>query len=185
MPTSAQIRDALKVLRPDDPWAIAGTEITMLSGVAPTEAELQAEIDRQLAGPTLSDHKEVRIAEINDAYSEAASPLIKGYPEIETKTWPQQDSEARAYLGWHASGEQGDPPITPVLDRILAGRNGNDGSETLYQLCQAVKVNAEMFTAAQEMTGLRQRLVKQIRAAETVEEVLAVVWPVGEDSADD
>lgn len=52
MRTMEQVRDALKVLRPNDGWGIAGTEITMLSGTMPSEEELQAEIDRQLAGPT-------------------------------------------------------------------------------------------------------------------------------------
>lgn len=124
----------------------------------------------------LDDAKALQTRKINDAYTAAAAPLIRDYPELETKTWPQQDAEASTYLSWHDDGEQDDPPATPVLDRILAGRNGDDGTETLYELCLAVRANAELFTQAQELTGRRQRLVRQIRQAETVEEVEAVVW---------
>lgn len=51
----------------------------------------------------------------------------------------------------------------------------------MLELCQAVRHNAELFTQAQDMTGLRQRLVRQIRQAETVEEVQGVVWPGPEE----
>ncbi|MCE8042423.1 hypothetical protein HOP60_09685 [Halomonas daqingensis] len=118
-----------------------------------------------------------QILAINNAYSAAVAPLIKDYPQPEPLSWAHQDAEAQAYLAWHASGEQGDPPATPVLDRILAGRNGDDGTETMLELCQAVERNAQQFRQAQELTGLRQRLVKAVRNAETVEEVEAVVWP--------
>ena len=126
-----------------------------------------------------------QILAINDAYSQAVAPLIKDYPSPEPLSWAHQDAEAQAYLAWHAAGEQGDPPATPVLDRILAGRNGDDGTETMLELCQAVERNAEMFRQAQELTGLRQRLVKAVRAAKTVEQVKAVVWPVPEEERAD
>lgn len=68
------------------------------------------------------------------------------------------------------------PPATPVLDQILAGRNEGGGTETMLELCEAVETNAAQFRQAQVLTGKRQRLVKLIRAADTVEEVEAVVW---------
>ncbi|MFI0472977.1 hypothetical protein ACGLWX_09710 [Halomonas sp. HMF6819] len=116
-----------------------------------------------------------KIREINDAYESQVRPLIRDYPEIEQQTWPSQDAEARAYLAWLGAA-QGDAPATPVLDNILAGRNGDDGTETLEQLSRAVMENAEQFTQAQQLTGKRQRLVKQARAAESAEALDAIVW---------
>ncbi|MGQ7253991.1 hypothetical protein [Vreelandella titanicae] len=123
----------------------------------------------------LADDKAAKIKEINDAYTADAQPLIKEYPEVEQQTWALQDAEAKAYLAWH-DDQQGDPPATPVLNQILAGRNGEDGTETMHELCIAVRGNAEMFTQFQQLTGRRQRLVKQVRGAETVEAVDVVEW---------
>lgn len=128
-----------------------------------TEAELLAEA------------QSAKIREINDAYTAAAEPLIKEYPEIEQQSWTEQNREARAYLDWHAA-PQGDAPATPVLDNILLGRNGEDGTETLAELCEAVVSNAERFTLFQQITGRRQRLVKAVRAAETEEAANAIEW---------
>lgn len=123
----------------------------------------------------LAEAQAAKITEINDAYSAEAEPLIKDYPEVEQATWIAQEAEARAYLEWHAD-PQGDAPATPVLDYILIGRNGEDGTETLAELCQAVVSNAERFTQFQQLTGKRQRLVKAVRAAEAVEAVNAIQW---------
>ena len=123
----------------------------------------------------LADAQASKIKEINDAYSEQAEPLVREYPEIEQQSWTEQNREARAYLEWHAA-PQGDAPATPVLDNILLGRNGEDGTETLAELCEAVVSNADRFTLFQQLTGKRQRLVKAVRAAEAVEAVNAIQW---------
>jgi len=120
----------------------------------------------------LADAQASKIREINDGYTAEAQPLIKEYPEIEQQSWVAQNSEARAYLAWH-DDQQGDAPATPVLDNILAGRNGEDGTETLQDLCLAVVDNADRFTQFQQLTGRRQRLVK---TAEMIEEINAVWW---------
>ena len=126
------------------------------------------------AAELLAEAQAKKIKEINDAYTAAAKPLVKDYPEIEQQTWSLQDAEAKAYLGWF-EGQQGDAPATPVLDQILAGRNGDGGTETMHDLCLAVRGNSDMFTQFQHLTGRRQRLVKQVRAAET-EEATAITW---------
>ena len=117
-----------------------------------------------------------KIREINALYVESITPLIREYPEIEQKTWLAQESEARAYLEWEEFGGDSDPPLTPVLDNILLGRNGENGTETLKELCLAVLENADMFTLAQQLTGKRQRLVKEARLAEAVEEIELINW---------
>lgn len=123
----------------------------------------------------LADAQAAKIKEINDAYSGQAEPLVRDYPEIEQQSWTEQNREARAYLEW-LTDPQGDAPATPVLDNILLGRNGEDGTETLAELCEAVVSNAERFTQFQQLTGRRQRLVKEVRAAETVEGVAGIEW---------
>lgn len=123
----------------------------------------------------LAEAQAKKIKEINAAYTEQVQPLINDYPEVEQQTWIAQEQEARAYLVWH-DGQQGDAPETPVLNSILVGRNGDDGTETMQELCLAVRENANMFTQAQQLTGKRHRLVKQVRAAKTEDVANAVSW---------
>jgi len=123
----------------------------------------------------LADAQAAKIAEINAAYTAEAEPLIKEYPAVEQQTWLAQEAEARAYLEW-LEGQQVEKPSTPVLDAILLGRNGEDGTETMAELCAAVIDNADMFTQFQQLTGKRQRLVKAVKAADTVEEKNAISW---------
>lgn len=123
----------------------------------------------------LAEAQAAKIREINAAYTEQVQPLIKDYPEIEQQTWIAQESEATAYLTWYVD-QQGDAPAAPVLDNILAGRNGDDGTETMQELCLAVRENADMFTQAQQLTGKRHRLVKQVRAAEALDALDGIVW---------
>lgn len=123
----------------------------------------------------LADAQAKKIAEINAAYTAQAEPLIKEYPQVEQSTWPSQNYEARSYLDW-LGDPQGEQPSTPVLDAILLGRNGEDGSETMAELCTAVIDNADMFTQFQQLTGRRQRLVKDIKQATTAEDVNAISW---------
>lgn len=123
----------------------------------------------------LADAKAAKIIEINDAYTAEAQPLIEDYPEIEQQSWVAQNSEARAYLAWH-DDQQGDAPATPVLDNILAGRNGDEGEETLQELCLAVVDNADRFTQFQQLTGRRQRLVKAVRASDDEDVVDGISW---------
>ena len=131
-----------------------------------TAEELAEQLERRRAD---------KLRDINDAYTTTAQPLVKEYPEVETKSWDQQKADAEAYLAWHDT-QQGEPPQMMVLDKILAGRNGENGTETLYELCLAVQRNAAAFAEFQVLTGKRQRLAKAARAAETLEALEAVQW---------
>lgn len=139
----------------------------------------QTWVVREFTPEELADQLEQRRAdklrEINDAYTAAAAPLIKEYPEVETKGWDQQKADAEAYLAWHET-QQGEPPVMMVLDNILAGRNGEEGTETLHELSLAVQRNAAAFAEFQLLTGKRQRLAKEARAAETAEAFDAISW---------
>lgn len=147
------------------------------------EARAMFELAAQTAEPYVTDLEEelrvaraLKIAEINAMYVETVTPLIEAYPQIERDTWWAQEPEATAYLEWEDFGGDTDPPPTPVLDNILLGRNGEDGTETLHELCLAVLDNAQRFTEAQQLTGKRQRLVKLAKAAETQEEIELISW---------
>ena len=125
----------------------------------------------------LANARARKIDEINATYVESITPLIREYPEVEQATWLAQESEARAYLEWEEFGAEGEPaPPMPVLDNILIGRNGEDGTETMQQLCLAVLKNADLFAAAQQLTGKRQRLVKWAKAAGTIEGIELISW---------
>ena len=128
------------------------------------------------AAEKLKQAKRQQLRKLNDDYDAAIRPLIKSYPEVEREGWGEQKVEAQAYQAWIDAGSAGDPPATPTLDYILAGRNGEDGTETLAELVGKVLANVARFQAAQELTGKRHRLKKRIEQAETVEEVQAVVW---------
>lgn len=119
--------------------------------------------------------KAAKIREINNAYTKAAKPLIVDYPDLEQATWLAQESEARLYLAWYADQHE-EPPSTPVLNSILLGRNGDSGSESLYELCTAVQENADQFTAFQVLTGKRQRLVRSVKHAKTIGYIESVVF---------
>ncbi|RUR43383.1 hypothetical protein [Vreelandella populi] len=127
------------------------------------------------AAEKLADAQAAKIQQINAAYTEQVQPLVKDYPDIEQATWIAQEIEARAYLAWHVD-QHGAAPATPVLDNILTGRNGDGGSETLQELSQAVLENADMFTHAQQLTGKRQRLVKQVRETKVEEALDGISW---------
>lgn len=123
----------------------------------------------------LTNARASKIVEINARYVDSITPLIKEYPEIEQATWLSQEREARAYLAWYEA-QVGEVPSTVVLDNILIGRNGEDGTETMHELSLAVLENADLFTQAQQLTGKRQRLVKAVRAVESVEEIEPISW---------
>lgn len=140
-------------------------------------------VTREILPPTaeekaaaLSQAKAQALERLNAAYNAAIHPLIRTYPDIERETWPEQKAEAQAYQAWADAGSVGDAPATPVLDEILAGRNGADGTETIGELVGKVLANVKAFTSAQNLTGVRHRGERLIAAAETMEAVQAVTW---------
>ena len=136
--------------------------------------ELPADEQAQ-AAYVLENRRADKLRKINAAYTAAAEPLVKEYPEVETKGWDQQKADAEVYLAWHET-QRGELPTMMVLDKILAGRNGTDGTETLYELSVAVQRNAAAFAEFQVLTGKRQRLAKAAQAAETLEALDAIRW---------
>ncbi|WP_129138779.1 hypothetical protein [Modicisalibacter coralii] len=123
----------------------------------------------------LEQAREEALARLNDDYNALVEPMIKWYPETEQKTWNAQEAEAKAYQAWIDDGSGGDPPATPKLSGILAGRSP-DGSETMADLVAKVLNKVEQYSQALELMGRRQRGENLIAAAETPEEARAVTW---------
>lgn len=140
--------------------------------VAPYVALWQAEKDRldKAAAEaakeynSLTNTKARKLAEINAACDAALAALTAGYPSSELLTFDKQEAEARALLA--------DPEAsTPFLTPLAAAR----GLET-EELARKVIAKADAFTTASgHVIGLRQKDEDRLKAAQTVEDVAAIV----------
>lgn len=138
-------------------------------------AELQAQYEadpsqfEQLVDPepvplTLEEAKAAKLAEINAACQSTLEALTPTYPERELTTFDKQESEARAYLADATAS-------TPLLSALAAAR----GIE-LADLVQRVIAKADAFAVASgSIIGQRQALEDRLDAAQTVEDVRAIV----------
>ena len=140
--------------------------------VAPYVALWQAEKDRldKAAAEaaeeynSLANTKSRKLAEINAACDAALAALTADYPESELLTFDKQEAEARALLA--------DPEAaTPFLTPLAAAR----GLET-EELARKVIAKADAFTTASgHVIGLRQKDEDRLKAAQSVEDVAAIV----------
>ena len=117
-----------------------------------------------IPAPTLEEAKARKLTEINAACDAALSALTADYPESELLTFDKQEAEARALLA--------DPEAaTPFLTPLAAAR----GLET-EELARKVIAKADAFTTASgHVIGLRQKDEDRLKAAQTVEDVAAIV----------
>lgn len=126
--------------------------VTLIPDPVPTPEEL------------LAQAKADKLAEINAACQSTLEALTPTYPERELTTFDKQESEARACLADPAAS-------TPFLSALAAAR----GIE-LADLVQRVIAKADAFTSASGyIIGQRQALEDRLDAAETLEDVRAVV----------
>ena len=140
--------------------------------VAPYVALWQAEKDRldKAAAEaaeeynSLANTKARKLAEINAACDAALAALTASYPSSELLTFDKQEAEARALLA--------DPEaVTPFLTPLAAAR----GMET-EALARKVIAKADAFTTASgHVIGLRQKDEDRLKAAQSVEDVAAIV----------
>ena len=131
---------------------LAPLGVTLIPDPVPTSEEL------------LAQAKADKLAEINAVCQSTLEALTPTYPERELTTFDKQESEARAYLA--------DPTAsTPLLSALAAGR----GIE-LADLVQRVIAKADAFTIASGfIIGQRQALEDRLDAAQTVDDVQAVI----------
>ena len=113
---------------------------------------------------SLANTKARKIAEINADCDAALAALTASYPSSELLTFDKQEAEARALLA--------DPgAATPFLTPLAAARG-----MTVEELAQKVIAKADAFTAASGyVIGLRQKDEDRLKAAQTVEDVAAIV----------
>lgn len=113
---------------------------------------------------SLASTKARKLAEINAACDAALAALTAGYPSSELLTFDKQEAEARALLA--------DPEAaTPFLTPLAAAR----GLET-EELARKVIAKADAFTTASgHVIGLRQKDEDRLKAAQSVEDVAAIV----------
>lgn len=140
--------------------------------VAPYVVLWQAEKERQDKAAaeaaeeynSLANTKARKLAEINAACDAALAALTASYPSTELLTFDKQEAEARALLA--------DPEAsTPFLTPLAAAR----GLET-EELARKVIAKADAFTTASgHVIGLRQKDEDRLKAAQSVEDVTAIV----------
>ena len=113
---------------------------------------------------SLASTKARKLAEINAACDAALAALTASYPSSELLTFDKQETEARALLA--------DPEaVTPFLTPLAAAR----GME-IEALARKVIAKADAFTTASGyVIGLRQKDEDRLKAAQTVEDVAAIV----------
>ena len=154
----------------DDNWPLEPEAYN--DEVAPYVALWQAEKDRldKAAAEaaeeynSLANTKARKLAEINAACDAALAALTASYPSSELLTFDKQEAEARALL---ADPEAATPFLTP-----LAAARGM----TVEELARKVIAKADAFTTASgHVIGLRQKDEDRLKAAQSVEDVAAIV----------
>ena len=114
---------------------------------------------------TLDEAKRVKLAEINAACDAEIGAIKATYPDTEVMSWDKQGMEARA-LVLDATAD------TPLIDAIASAR-GIDRVE----LANRIIAHADQFaTASGASLGKRQKLKDEINAANSVKQVVAIVW---------
>lgn len=137
-------------------WSGSGWEVLQARPVAP-------EVPVDTVGK-LEELRDVLTASNNEQYEAAIGHMTSDYPTAEITTWERQRAEA---VAWGT-----DPAAaTPWID-IAATARGLDRDEYLARTL--AKVNA-FAVASAYLTGRRQGIDDQIRAATTAEELAAVV----------
>lgn len=105
-----------------------------------------------------------KLGEINSAYEQAIATLTPTYPDDERLTFDKQEQEARAWLADNSTS-------TPFVDALASGRQMDKA-----ELVSRIIAKADAFAIASgSLTGQRQRYEDLLDAAETAEEVEAIV----------
>lgn len=155
----AQVEDnrGTKYWLPGDTWQTEPREMEEL-GPLPDGALLER------PEKPFSQLKIEKLNEINAAYQQAIATLTPTYPDDERLTFDKQEQEARA---WQADNSTS----TPFVDALASGRQMDKA-----ELVSRIIAKADAFAIASgSLTGQRQRYEDLLDAAETAEEVEAIV----------
>lgn len=114
--------------------------------------------------PELPELKAIKLNEINALYQQAIATLTPTYPDDERLTFDKQEQEARAWLADNSTS-------TPFIDALVTGRQMDKA-----ELVSRIIAKADAFAIASGLlTGQRQRYEDLLDAAETAEDVAAIV----------
>jgi hypothetical protein len=150
---------------PTAPMKLTGTQVAQWQGQWVKLETRPVSPDPQPAPePSVGDLRPAAIEKNNAAYEAAIGAMTSDYPAAEITTWERQRAEA---VEWGADSAS----PTPWID-IAAQARGLDRDEYLARTL--AKVNA-FAVASAYLTGRRQGIDDQIRAATTAEELAAVV----------
>lgn len=119
-----------------------------------------------MSADELNHSKQLKEFAIRAEGAHRMEEIAMPYLPQERDTWASQLTEAQEYTANPDTAE------TPTLSAIAAGRN-----ITVAELVPLVIANADIFRQkAGEVLGTQQRLIGQIWAATTAEELGAVTW---------
>ena len=122
---------------------------------------------REFTPEELDDYQSNAVRSVNDHYNNLVNSLADDYPDYEKETWPNQESEARAWVVAQVTP-------TPVIDIIIAA-NGS----TKEDHCSHVISKADAYRAmAADYVGKRHVTVAAIRAATSRKEIDDIVASV-------
>lgn len=127
-------------------------------------------IDPQ-AAVTFAELQQRALDALNVAYTSATRQLSGGYPAAERESWPVQIAEARIVLN-------GDAGPTPWIDAAAAERG-------LARADLAARIDAldVAYRALHgRLSGIRQRLEREIAAATSAGQLAAITWPADPES---
>lgn len=118
----------------------------------------------KLPSKSLKDTKDEKLVEINALYQQAIATLTPTYPDDERLTFDKQEQEARSWLADNSTS-------TPFIDALASGRQMDKA-----ELVNRIIAKADAFALASGLlTGQRQRYEDLLDAAETAEDVAAIV----------
>lgn len=150
---------------PTKPMKLTGMQVAQWQGQWVKLAARPVSPDPQPAPePSVEDLRPAAIEKNNAAYEAAIGAMTSDYPAAEITTWERQRAEAVAWGDDSAAA-------TPWID-IAASARGLDRGEYLARTLAKVTAFAG---ASAYLTGRRQGIDDQIRAATTAEELAAVV----------
>lgn len=110
-------------------------------------------------------YKQVKFGQLSGTYQNAIRTIAGVVDSAEMTSWAKQEAEARAYLADNTVA-------TPILSVLVVSRNQG---ETILQLAEKIVLKADQYaTAYASVLGIYQDKQKQLEAATTVAEVLAI-----------
>ena len=162
--------EELKLVIPEnvnyDLYTLVPGQVNIENNTLSMEAALRTDIDVDQLRKTLLNKAEDDLNALYKKYTE-------GTPAVEQATWGLQLAEANYVKAYFESPDTMPVDQTPVLDLMVSQRKVPN--ETVFDLAKLVLAAANRYaTIAAILVGQWQRVDKALRAATTVEELVAV-----------